>query len=278
MSARPSALAPYLEFSRIGFVNILAFRLRYYTGILTYLINVTVYYFIWSAVYKPQGAHLGVTSANMGGYNLPQMLTYVSVGWILRSFYWNTIDQEMAYEVIEGKIAMDLIKPVSVQWMWMWRAMGESAFRLVMLTAPTAVIIMLIFPVLRPASLAGFGMFLLGAIGSFLLMGAINFMIGTCAIPLKSILALIRAKYWLIELLSGLLVPVTMFPKGLQRVMSLLPFEHIAFTPLQIYLGKISGIAAGRALAIQWLWIAALLWLGALWWRRATQKITIHGG
>ena len=51
MSARPSALAPYLEFSRIGFVNILAFRLRYYTGILTYLINVTVYYFIWSAVY-----------------------------------------------------------------------------------------------------------------------------------------------------------------------------------------------------------------------------------
>jgi len=24
-----------------------------------------------------------------------------------RSFYWNTIDQEMAYEVIEGKIAMD---------------------------------------------------------------------------------------------------------------------------------------------------------------------------
>ena len=46
------------------------------------------------------------------------MITYVSVGWMIRSFYWNTIDQEMAYEVIEGKIAMDLIKPVSVQWMW----------------------------------------------------------------------------------------------------------------------------------------------------------------
>lgn len=278
MSARPNALAPYLEFSRIGFVNILAFRLRYYTGILTYLINVTVYYFIWSAVYKPQGVHAGVASINMGGYNLPQMLTYVSVGWILRSFYWNTIDQEMAYEVIEGKIAMDLIKPVSVQWMWIWRAMGESAFRLAMLTAPTAILIMLIFPVLRPASWSGFAMFLVGAVGSFLLMGAINFMIGTCAIPLKSILALIRAKYWLIELLSGLLVPITMFPKVLQKVMALLPFEHIAFTPLQIYLGKISGLQAVKALAIQWLWIAALLWLGSLWWSRATQKITIHGG
>ena len=92
-------------------------------------------------------------------------------------------------------------------------------------------------------------------------MAAINFMIGTCAIPLKSILALIRAKYWLIELLAGLLVPVTMFP-GIAKNAMWLPFEHIAFTPLQIYLGKISGIAATRALAVQWLWIAGLLWLG----------------
>ena len=103
-------LAPYLEFSRIGFVNILAFRLRYFTGIVTYFLNVTVYYFIWSAVFG--------SGQSIAGYNLPQMITYVSVGWIIRSFYWNTIDQEMAYEVIEGKIAMDLIKPVSVQWMW----------------------------------------------------------------------------------------------------------------------------------------------------------------
>jgi hypothetical protein len=43
MSTRASVLAPYAEFTRIGFVNILAFRLRYYAGIFTYLINVTVY-------------------------------------------------------------------------------------------------------------------------------------------------------------------------------------------------------------------------------------------
>jgi ABC-2 type transport system permease protein len=135
MSALAEALAPYIEFSRVGFVNILAFRLRYFTGIITYLINVTVYYFIWSAVYG-QGQQIA-------GYDLSQMITYVSVGWIIRSFYWNTIDQEMAYEVIEGKIAMDLIKPISVPWMWLCRAMGESAFRLGLLTAPTAVVVAL---------------------------------------------------------------------------------------------------------------------------------------
>ncbi|MEZ5364889.1 MAG: hypothetical protein R2748_21800 [Bryobacterales bacterium] len=46
-------LRHYLEFARIGFVNILAFRLRYYTGIVTYLINVTVYYFIGRRLRRP---------------------------------------------------------------------------------------------------------------------------------------------------------------------------------------------------------------------------------
>ncbi|HKV24877.1 MAG TPA: ABC-2 family transporter protein [Candidatus Acidoferrum sp.] len=271
---RPSllrTLKTYAEFIRIGFVNILAFRLRYYTGIITYLINVTVYYFIWRAVFAN-------SAGPIAGFSLPQILTYVSVGWIIRSFYWNTIDQEMAYEVLDGKIAMDFIKPVSVQWMWLARAMGESAFRLILLTAPTAIVVTLVFPVLPPASHLNFFLFFIAAIGSFFIMGALNFIIGTCAIPLTSILALIRAKFWLIELLSGLLIPLNFFPRPLQIISHLLPFEHIAYTPLQIYLGRLSLPETLRLLALEYFWVVALLVLGHLWWVRATRKITIHGG
>lgn len=269
--SRLHAAKTYAEFIRIGFVNILAFRLRYYTGIITYLINVTVYYFIWRAVFAN-------AAGPIAGFSLAQILTYVSVGWILRSFYWNTIDQEMAYEVIEGKIAMDFIKPVSVQWMWIARAMGESAFRLILLTAPTAIVVMLLFPVLPPASPLNFVLFFIAAAGSFFIMGALNFIIGTCAIPLTSILALIRAKFWLIELLSGLLIPLNFFPRPIQILSSWLPFEHIAYTPLQIYLGRLSLVHALQLLAIEYFWVVALLFLGHLWWMRATRKITIHGG
>jgi ABC-2 type transport system permease protein len=264
-------LKTYAEFVRIGFVNILAFRLRYYTGIITYLINVTVYYFIWRAVFAN-------ATGPIAGFSLPQILTYVSVGWIIRSFYWNTIDQEMAYEVIEGKIAMDFIKPVSVQGMWLARAMGESAFRLILLTAPTAIIVTLLFPVLPPASHLNFALFLVAALGSFFIMGALNFIIGTCAIPLTSILALIRAKFWLIELLSGLLIPLIFFPRPVRVVSSWLPFEHIAYTPLQIYLGRLTLAETLRLLAVEYFWVIALLYLGHVWWMRATRKITIHGG
>lgn len=273
MAALSDALGSYREFARIGFVNILAYRLRYYAGILTYLINVTVYYFIWTAVYGPGGR-----GGTIAGYGLGQMLTYVSVGWVIRSFYWNTIDQELAYEVLEGKIAMELIKPISVQGMWLARAAGESAFRLLLLSVPTATVLVLLFPVHGPASAAHFALFLAGVVNSFLLMAAISFLIGTCAVPLFSILSLIRAKSLLIELLSGLLIPISFFPAPLRTLSHWLPFEHIAFTPLQIYLGKLNEAQALRALAVGWVWVAVLLWAGHVWWKYAVRKITIHGG
>jgi ABC-2 type transport system permease protein len=265
-----SAAATYFECARIGFVNNLAFRLRYYTGIFTYIIYVTVYYFIWQAAYH--------NSVSIQGYNLPQILTYVAVGWSMRSFYWNTIDQEMAYEVIEGKIATALLKPLSIQGMWLSRAAGESAFRLGMLTVPVALLVALIFPVQAPASALHFALFVPAVAGSFLLMGGVNFLIGTCAIHLESILALIRAKFWLIELLSGVLIPMTFFPHWAQSILRWLPFEHIAFSPLQIYLGKVELKEALGLLLIQWAWVAGLAWLGAVWWRRSIRQITIHGG
>ena len=259
-----------LEFARIGFLNMLAFRLRYYTGIITYFINVTVYYFIWRAIYQ--------VDPGFAGFSFPQMITYVTVGWIIRSMYFNNIDSEMAEDILEGKITMVMIKPVSIQWSYIARAMGESAFRLLLLTAPTALLLGLIFPVLPPASVAHFAAFLVSLAGSVLLVAAMNFVVGSCAVRLTSILGLLRAKFWAQDLLSGVLVPVTMFPAPLRQISRLLPFEHIGFTPMMIYLGKVSWREIAEAMALEAVWIAALLWFGAWFWRVMSRKITVHGG
>src|SRR5437660_9731181 len=80
-------LRMYGEFARVGFINTLAYRLRYYTGIVTYFIYVSVYYFIWKAIY--------VNGSAIAGFDFRAMLTYVGVGWIIRSFYVNNIDQNL---------------------------------------------------------------------------------------------------------------------------------------------------------------------------------------
>ncbi len=265
-----AAARVYGEFVRMGFVNTIAYRLRYYTGIVTYFIYVSVYYFIWKAIY----AH----STSIEGFDFGHLLTYVAVGWIIRSFYYNNIDQDLATQVLEGKLAMDLIKPVNPQLMYIAQALGESVFRLAMLTVPTAVVLLLVYPVRAPASGWHFAAFLLSVFLSFFLVAGINFAIGTFAIRLKSILGLLRAKYFLLELFSGLLIPISFFPHAFQTAFAYMPFQYISYIPVLLYLGKISGFGILKALGIQVFWVAAMIAAGHGLWTWSSRQITIQGG
>ncbi len=184
----------------------------------------------------------------------------------------------MAADVLEGKIALSMLKPVSIQTMYLGRALGEAGFRLVLLTVPAAIVVSLVFPIQPAASSAHFLLFLVSLAGSVFLTGAMNFIIGSCAVRMKSILGLLRAKFFVQELLSGLLVPMTMFPPAAQTVLSYLPFQHMAYTPLRIYLGKLEGMEIAEVIAIQALWVCVLMTSGAKFWTFMARKVTIHGG
>lgn len=259
-----------IEFARMGFLDLLAYRLRYYTGVANYFISVTVYYFIWKAVFA--------ADPQFGGFRFPEMITYVVVGWVIRSMYFNNIDWDLAIAIQEGKISMEMLRPVNLPMTYIGRAMGEAAFRTVLLCMPTALVLLMIFPVQAPPDLPHFGAFLLSLTGSVLLVASINFIVGSCAIELTSIQGLLRFKFWMQELLSGLLVPLALFPAPLRELSAWLPFEHIGYTPMMIYLGKISWPEIGRTLLLELLWIGLLLFFGNWFWNRMSRRITIHGG
>ena len=260
-----------LPFARIGFLNMLAFRARYYVGVLTYLFNVAVYYFIWRAVFRSGGA-------SVAGMTLEDMVTYVAVGWAIRSFYFNEIDRELGTQVQEGKLAMNLIRPVDFQTVMVADAAGQSAFRAVLFTVPISVVLALVFPLKPPASPLAAVLFLFSAVTSFFLVAAINFLVGLLAIRSKSILGILRAKYLLLELLSGLLIPTTLFPEPLRSILLASPFPHINFTPAALYLGKAQGLDAARLLALQVGWTVGLSAAGQWAWRASRRRITIQGG
>ncbi len=261
---------PYFAFARIAFLKILAYRLRYYTGIVTYLVNVTVYYFIWKALYQDKQI--------LREFTFEEMITYVSVGFIIRTFYFNNIDREMANDILLGHIAGKMTRPVNYQWMNIAQAGGESFFRLFMFTVPTAVVILFVFPLQAPASWYSALAFLAALVFSFLIFAALNFLIGACAVYLHSILGLIRAKYFLVEILSGLLIPISFFPESLARISQWLPFQLISFTPLMVYMGKFQGEQLLFSFFLGLGWTLVLMGLGHWFWRRAVLKLTVQGG
>ena len=260
----------YLEYIRISFQTLLAYRLRYVVGIVTYLIHVGVYYFIYKALFAQ--------NSSINGYSLSQMVTYVSIGWISKSFYLNYIDHNIAADVREGKLAVDLVKPQDFQCMYYARGAGQCLFRMLFFTPPIVVAAVFIFPVNGPAGAAGSAGFAVSTLLSVLIYLGMNYLMGMAAIYFLSIHGILHLKNTIVELLSGLLVPIDWFPVWFRTISRFLPFKMVAYVPLSIYLGRISGPEIYVALLRQAIWVVVLFVSGRLLWRFCQRKIMIQGG
>jgi ABC-2 type transport system permease protein len=265
--------APYIASMRLAFLKLLAYRFRYFTGIVTYLLFVSVHYFIWKAVYNN-----GDTSLVINGFTFYEMVTYISVGWIARSLYFSDIDEEIAELVRTGQVSIYLLRPVQFHFIMLSEAFGGLLFRLTLFTLPISAVLVQVYPVALPASLMHGVFFLIATAISFFVFAEINFLLGLVCFASKSIEGIMRAKYFFIQLFSGLLLPIAFFPEWIRVYIEFLPFKLIAATPLEIYLGKRSGYELYWTLLEMLSWGLALFVLSETLWKYAFKRLSIQGG
>jgi ABC-2 type transport system permease protein len=113
---------------------------------------------------------------------------------------------------------------------------------------------------------------------AFIILAEFNFIVGLSAFVIKSVQGIIRAKYFIVQLCSGLLIPISFFPQWAQSVLAYLPFQDIAYVPLQLYLGKIPADQFQWVIAKQVFWVALLFVIGRVLWRRSLNHLTLQGG
>ncbi|TYR79245.1 daunorubicin ABC transporter permease [Priestia megaterium] len=260
----------YLEMIRIRFLMMLAYRTNYYSGILIYAINIGAYYFLWSAIYGGK--------ENIQGLSIAQMTTYVAISWMARAFYFNNIDREMAAEIKDGKVAVELIKPYSYLGMKTMQGLGEGIFRLLFFSVPGMVIVALLFPIQLSGNVMTWLYFGLSIIFSFIINTQINLLTGITTFFLFNNDGLIRAKRVVIDLFSGLLLPISFYPIWAQTVMSYFPFQAISYIPSMIFTEGFKGNEILVALGTQLVW-SVLLFIPILFiWNVAKKKMVIQGG
>lgn len=263
-------LALYFEYARMSFLQMLTYRVRYAIGVLTYLVHVAVYWFVWSAVYEH--------GDSFGGFTLGQMTTYISLGWVARSFYYNNIDWDIYEQVNSGKVALDLLKPVSFQAIHMARGVGESLFRLLLFALPSGLVVFSVFPIQAPSSIEALLGFILCTSLALLINLQLNFLVGLLAFRIRSVMGIMRAKYVAMQILTGLIVPISIYPQWAQNIFYLTPFPYIANVPLSSYLGKLSSAELINALIVQLGWWLLLLWASQRLWRLLKRDLVIQGG
>ena len=268
------SLAVPLAFLRVSFLSMLAYRLRFYTGVLTYLIYVAVYTSIWAAVYQNPSSRAALPEFG----DFETLFSYFAIGWLARSFCFNTVDRDLASLVETGHIAARVARPVSLHVQMISAALGQTLFRLVLFSPLIFCALVLFFDLKGPASPAALGMFLTSLLLGIFILAEINFLVGLIAFRTKSILGIVRAKHYMLDLLSGLLIPLSYFPDGLRQIALLTPFPALTSTPNRLYLGLATGEEALQALGISLAWAVALVVGGMIAGRLASKSLTIQGG
>jgi ABC-2 type transport system permease protein len=263
-------MSMYLEMIRIRFLMMLAYRTNYYSGILIYSINIGAYYFLWSAIYGGK--------EEIQGLSVLQMTTYVAVAWMARAFYFNNIDREIAAEIQDGKVAIEMIRPYNYLGMKIMQALGEGIFRFLFFSIPGMIIVALIFPIGFSASLSTWLFFFFSLLFSFIVNTQINLLTGIMTFFFFNNAGLIRAKRVVIDLFSGLLLPISFYPMWAQDVMSYLPFQAISYVPSMIFTEGFVGQEIYHAVLLQAVWVLILFIPIRLLWSLAKKHLIIQGG
>ncbi|WP_310550478.1 ABC transporter permease [Paenibacillus glufosinatiresistens] len=269
-SARSLNLSAYFDFIRIRFLTMLAYRVNYYTGILIYSLNIGVNYFTWMAIYGE--------GQSLGGFSAAQMSTYIAVSWMARAFYFNNLDREISADIRDGSIAIQFIRPYNYVLVKMMQGLGEGAFRFLLFMIPGMGIVMLLFPVTLPTDPAAWAGFLVMLFFSFLINSQLNVITGLLAFFVENNEGLMRMKRVVVDLFSGLIIPISLFPGWLSPILKWLPFQAITFLPGSVFTGRVKGVGIWNVLGIQALWFVLLLLPMIALYKASRRRLFVQGG
>ena len=82
----------------------------------------------------------------------------------------------------------------------------------------------------------------------------------------------------LLMILSGNLLPLTLFPDSWQGFITFLPHAQMLDAPIRLYTGEYPLPQAPGVLLLQGGWTVLLIILGMMLWRRNQSRMLIQGG
>lgn len=251
----------------------LQYRLNFFMTLFSTLMFCTLYYMVWKAVYA------GSAPSAM---SWPELVTYVMMGQVASFTRFSIAERgpifRMAERIYSGDISLDLIRPIGFQMQRFVEAAGFMMVEIVWVILPAWAWCMIFFGILPPAGPAAAVWFIVSLLSAFLVSFGLNSILMMLNFYTVNAQGLHKAKKAIVEILAGSLIPFQFFPDSLRRICEYLPFASMAWTPISIYNGTISGMGISTAILSQLAWAAVMLGISRLVWIKASRKITIFGG
>lgn len=260
----------YVEVARTAYRRQLIYRWANLAGLLTNIFFCIIISSVMIALY-----HARPVTA---GYSLRDALSYTwaaqALIMVVLPFGW--ID--LMLTIRTGEVVTDLSKPCDFFLYWCSREVGRSLYYFLFRCLPIYLCGLLVYRVEYGANWLVWPSLLI-----CLILGALT------GVVFRVLLNLVA--FWMLEARSvvvlgtcvaqffaGMYLPIAFFPLWLGSLCIWLPFNGMMNAPVQIFLGKLSGISLLSGLGLQLGWLLVLSLVVRLITAVATRRVVLQGG
>ncbi len=267
-------MGKYTHVINLGIQSTLVYRVNFAVRAVFGLVPLLALILLWRAIYE------GRTDGDIGGYSLPEVVTYYLIVNVVVALTAVTEDDwQIAADIRDGRISQFLLKPIDYLG---YRLCLFAAGRVVYIAA--AVIPTVLFLWAQRAELLGpaSGLHLAGFLVSLgltaLLQFFVSFTMALLAFWVLEVATFIFILFAFEYIAGGHLFPLDLLPPVVQTALHFTPFPYMLYFPVSVYLGRVDAAGVMQGLAIQGAWVVGT-WLLARWvWRRGLKHYSAVGG
>jgi ABC-2 type transport system permease protein len=271
-------LLPYRAILSARFRMLLQYRAAALAGLWTQIFFGLVLLMIYEAFYESADSPQPMT--------FRELVSYVWLGQALLAMLpWNA-DAEIRAMVRSGAVAYELCRPIDLYALWFARALAWRTAPTILRAVPMCIFAMVVLPLIglgdwrlaAPPSTAAALAFAAALICTLLLGCALTTLINISLLWTISGEGAVVLLTTLATFLSGMIVPLPLFPDWAQPIVQALPFAGLIDLPFRVFTGHIPSAGVLSVLRHQILWTIALVLFGRWLLSRAMRRVVVQGG
>ncbi|MGH3389877.1 MAG: ABC transporter permease [Actinomadura sp.] len=219
----------------------------------------------------------------LGGYDMTDAVTFCFLTQALIGPVQIFGGLELTERIRTGAVAIDLHRPVDLQGWWLADDLGRALLMLTLRGGPPLLLGALVFPLRLPGP-AGWAAFAVSVLLGVLVGFGLRYLVALWTFWLHDDRGIQAVALVLSLFLSGMILPLVVFPDWLADVARLLPWAALIQVPGDVFLGKAGyfGLTGDAGLlaayGVQAAWALALLLAGRALTVAARRRLVIHGG
>lgn len=263
----------YFYSFKLHFLNSFHYRFNTVVNLIFGNVNMVITIIFWMLIFQSSNESV------LNGFSLSNMITYFVVGGILRSFIFSGTGFSYSSMIKGGGLNSALIKPYSISTSIYFGNLSGSV---------TGMIPQLVFTLILMPFIAQFLTWNLNIVNIiflliFLLISTISShllwsILGYMAFWIEDANAVMWSFAVLLNLLTGMFIPLDFFPQWSIPIIEILPFSSWGYIPTKIYLGLFDTNKILYLLLINISWIILLFIINKIIWTIGIRKYSSIGG